>query len=163
MKRFVSAIFSAALVFGLLAAAPANAHDDHSPGDKKVFTKHFQQTLFDITRNAAFSVEVLLDDKEYKIGQGVIGIVIHDAKDSDVIGANITVTLKNIGTGAFASGPVSIADKGNGLYIVSGLNLQREGRWEFSVAVRKGDTEDSAQFILPDALEKFLPKGRYLP
>src|SRR5208283_201425 len=125
MKILISAVVSAILVFGPLAAPPANAHDDDSPGVNKRFTKHFQQTLFDISQNAAFSVEVLLDDKEYKIGQGVIGIVLHDEKDSDVIGAKIIVTLKNIGTGAYESDPVSITDKGNGLYIVSGLNLQR--------------------------------------
>lgn len=163
MKYLISVVFSVVLTVGLFAVPPANAHDDHSPGEKKIFTKHFQETLFDITQYAAFSVEVLLDDKEYKIGQGVIGIVLHNEKDSDVIGAKMTVTFKNIGTGAYASGPVSISDKGNGLYIVSGLNLHREGRWELSVAVKKDDTEDSVKFILPDALKKLYPKGRYSP
>ncbi len=162
MKNILSPVI-AALVFGLLAAPPTRAHDDQGPGAKKIFTKHFQETLFDITRHAAFSVEVLLDDKEYKIGQGVIGIVLHDDKDADVIGARLSLTLKNLGDGSSGGGPVSIADKGNGLYLVSGLNLQREGRWELSVTARKDGTEDSVSFILPDALKKRYPKGPYSP
>ncbi len=59
--------------------------------------------------------------------------------------------------------PLTITDKENGLYIVSGLNLQRDGRWELSVTVRKGDVEDSVKFLFPDVLKERHPKGRYSP
>ncbi|HXX53051.1 MAG TPA: hypothetical protein VEI28_00625, partial [Thermodesulfovibrionales bacterium] len=49
-------------------------------GEKRLFTKHFENTIFDITEHAEYSVEVLLDDKEYKkLGKNVIGVVIHNA------------------------------------------------------------------------------------
>ena len=157
--QFASLVF----VFGLLTAV--QAHEGHSHGNKKIFTKHFQNTLFDITEHGAYSVEVLLDDSEYKIGKGVVGIVVHDNNDSDVIGAKLTIVQKNLAiTGEPVSGPLTITDKKNGLYIISGLNLQREGRWELSVTVKKGEIEDSVKFLFPDVLkEKRHPKGRYSP
>jgi hypothetical protein len=163
MTKLMSVMFSAVMVVCLLVVPAVNAHEGHGTGGKKLFTKHFQETLFDITPHAAFSVEVILNNDEYKIGQNVIGIVVHNAKDEDVVGAKITLGLKNIETGASESGPVSVVDKHNGLYIVSGLDLKKAGRWELSVTVKKGDTEDGVKFILPDALKKPYPKGRYSP
>lgn len=90
-------------------------------------------------------------------------MVIHGEKDSDVIGAKLTIVHKNIETGEPAPGPFTIADKENGLYIISGLNLQRDGRWELSVNVRKSDVEDSVKFLFPDVLKERHPKGPYSP
>ena len=120
--------------------------------------------MFDITEHGAYSVEVLLDDSEYKIGKGVVGIVVHGDNDSDVIGAKLTIVQKNLETGEPVSGPLTITDKENGLYIISGLDLQRKGRWELSVTVKKGEVEDSVKFLFPDVLkEERHPKGRYSP
>ena len=163
MKPLISAAFIVLLVWSLIDAAPLGAYEDQVPGGKKTFTKHFQETLFDITEHAAFSVEILLDDKEYKIGKGVVGIVIHDDKDSDVKGAGITIAHKNLDTGESLPETISITDKDNGLYIVSGLNLEREGRWELGITVMKGNVVDNVKFILPDALKKRYPKGKYTP
>ena len=108
-------------------------------------------------------MEILLDDKEYKIGKNVVGIVVHDAHDGDVIGAEITFVLKDIvAVKNYIVTPI-ITDKGNGLYIVSGLDLQKEGNWELAMTVRKGRLEDRVKFVLPDALKARLPKGRYSP
>lgn len=153
----------AALAFSLPAAGPAYAHEEHGPAGKHIFTKHFQETLFDITEHAAYSVEVLLDDKEYKIGKDVIGIVVHDAQDADVKGADMTIVHKNLATSEKAPGTPMVTDKGNGLYIVSNLNLQREGRWELAITIKKNGVEDRVKFILPDALKERVPKGKYSP
>ena len=152
-----------ALAFSLLAAGVTEAHEDHGIPQKNIFTKHFQGTLFDITDHAAYSVEVLLNDKEYKIGKDVIGIVVHDARDRDVKGASLAIVLKNLATGEKAPVMPVVTDKGNGLYIISDLNLKREGRWEVGIAVEKNGAVDHVKFILPDALDHLLPKGRYSP
>ena len=161
MKILITAVVSLVFVFGLFTAG--RAHEGHIPGKKKIFTKHFQNTLFDITEHGAYSIEVLLDDSEYKIGKGVVGMVVHGESDSDVIGAKLTIVNKNLGTNEPAPGPLTITDKGNGLYIISGLNLQRDGRWELSVTVKKGDVEDSVKFFFPDVLKERHPKGPYSP
>ncbi len=153
------------MVLILLAGNPSSAKDEGgSPArEKTLFTKHFQNTLFDVTEHAAYSVEILLDDKEYKIGKNVLGIVLHDAHDEDVSGAEITFVLKDLVTGKNSTVAPVVTDKGNGLYIVSGLDLQKEGRWELAITVKKGRTEDRVKFVLPDAFKERVPKGRYSP
>jgi hypothetical protein len=164
MKAFASCgMISVALVFSLCVIGPAGAHEDHGPTGKKLFTKHFQETLFDVTAHASYSVEVLLEDKEHKIGKNVTGVVVHDAHDEDVKGAEIVIVHKNLSTGENAPGTLTVADKGNGLYIISGLNLRRDGRWELAITIKKDGLEDRAKFVLPDAMKERVPKGRYSP
>jgi hypothetical protein len=163
MKRYAACMVGVALAVSLLIAGYACAHENHEHTGKKLFTKHFQESLFDITGHASYSVEVLLDDKEYAMGKDVIGIVVHDARDEDVVGAVLTIVHKKLPTGENASGTPTVTDKGNGLYVVSGLNLQRDGRWELAITVKKGGIDDSVKFVLPDALKTRVPKGRYSP
>jgi len=132
-------------------------------GEKTLFTKHFQNTLFDVTEHTMYSVEILLDDQEYKIGKNVIGIVIHNAHDEDVMGAEITFVLKDLVAGKNFPVTSKITDKGNGLYIVSGLDLQKEGKWELAITVKKDHIEDFVKFVLPDALKARVPRGKYSP
>jgi hypothetical protein len=166
MEAFISNSI-VGLVMGLLLLAGNPAYATHeggfAGGEKTLFTKHFQNTLFDVTEHAAYSVEILLDDKEYKIGKNVVGIVLHDASNNDVSGAEIALTLKDLVTGENSTVIPMVTDKGNGLYIVSGLDLQKEGKWELAITVKKGSIEDLVKFILPDALKARVPKGRYSP
>ena len=160
MKALISGLIGIVLV-STLPTYSAEANGKHEAGEKRLFTKHFQETLFDITEHAAFSLEIILDEKEHEIGKDVIGIVVHNEKDSDVAGAKLTIVHKNLETGEPAPGTITITDKGNGLYIISGLDLEREGRWELAITVRKDGTEDRVKFIFPDVLKRRHPKGRY--
>jgi len=163
MKAFVScSMISMVVAFCLLGAGAAGAQG-FGPAEKRLFTKHFQDTLFDIAQHGDYSVEVLLDEKEYKIGKDVIGIVIHDSHDEDVKGAELLIVQKSLATNENAPAKPTVTDKGNGLYIVSGLDLKREGRWELVIGVKKNGVEDRVKFILPDALKERVPKGRYSP
>jgi hypothetical protein len=144
-------------------AIPSGGRADEGLAPKRIFTKHFDKTLFDITRQADYSVEVLLDDSEYRIGKNVVGVVVHDAQDGDVKGAELVIALKNLATGKNEAGTVKVLDKKNGLYIVSGLDLGKEGRWELSITVKKGSVSDGVKFVLPDALKERVGKGRYSP
>jgi len=129
---------------------------------KHAFTKHFRETLFDITNKAEFSVEILLDDREYKkLGRDVLGIVIHNSHDEDVEKAAIAIDFRNIDTGETAI-PV-VKEKGDGLYTVAGLNVLKEGRWKLTITVKKGTVEDNAKFLFPEVLKDRLPAGKYNP
>lgn len=164
MKVFRSySVISLVLAFALFAQGTAVAQEDSGSAKKSIFTKHFQDTLFDITSRGTYSIEVLLDEKEYKIGKDVIGIVVHDAHDEDVKGADLRIVLKNLATNEISSGAITVADKKNGLYLVSGLDLRREGKWELAIAIKKDGTEDQVKFVLPDALKERVPKGKYSP
>ena len=130
-----------------------------APGGK--LTKHFNGSLFATTDGGAFSIEVMLDDKEYDIGKDTIGIVVHNKHDRDISGAALTITHTEIATGRAAPAPTEIEDKQNGLYIISGLDLMREGVWRLDVGVKTGRAEDSVSFILPKAIKERRPKGKY--
>ncbi|HWR58542.1 MAG TPA: hypothetical protein VN328_06610 [Thermodesulfovibrionales bacterium] len=152
-----------AMVFTLMVSGTAATHEGHGPSEKRLFTKHFEETLFDITKRASYSIEILLDEKEHKIGKDTIGMVVHDAHDEDVKGAQLTIVHKDLSTGADAPGKLSVVDKGNGLYIISGLDLKRAGKWELSITVKKDRVEDSVKFVFPDALKDRPAKGKYSP
>jgi hypothetical protein len=125
--------------------------------------KHFEESIFDITKNTSYSIEILLDDKEYDIGKDAIGIALHNDRDVDVTGATFTLVMKNLDSGKPASGTPTITEKGGGLYIVKGLDLQQKGRWELTVTASKNGIEDHVIFLFPDVLKKRYKKGRYSP
>jgi hypothetical protein len=159
-------MITVALAFIPCAAGTAVAtHQGHgAPAtEKKLFTKHFRQTFFDITAHADYSVEILPDDKEYPIGKDVTGIIIHNSHDEDVKGADLTIVQKDLATGKEVPLKLAITDKHNGLYIVSGLDLKREGKWELLVTVKQKGVQDSVTFVFPDVLKQRYPKGRYSP
>ncbi len=139
------------------------AYAEQGEGRKLVFTKHFNDSLFNIADKAEFSVEILLDEKEYKIGKNVIGIVIHNSRNQDVENASIAIDYRNIDTGQSAALGAVVKEKGRGLYIVSDLPLNKEGRWKLTITVKKDGIEDSALFLFPDVLKEKWPAGRYNP
>ena len=156
-------MISLVAVLFVFASGPAGSHEGHDTTEKVLFTKHFHESLVDVTERAAYSLEVLLDDNEYKIGKDVIGIVVHDNKDADVIGAELIIAHKDLATGKTATGTLTVTDKKNGLYIVSGLDLKREGKWELLITVTKTGAADSVKFIFPDVLKNRPSKGKYSP
>lgn len=165
MKTIFSLLISALLGYFLLPAGfAANVSAQEGKDAKGSFTKHFKETLFDITAKAYFSIEILPDDKEYKkLGKGVIGIVIHNSHDEDVEKAAIAIDFRNLDTGEPAAEKPVVKEKGDGLYTVSGLDVHKEGRWKLTITVKKGKVEDSARFLFPDVFKDRLPAGRYNP
>jgi len=165
MKTICQVLLSAFLGFCYLSAGSAVTASAQEQKDvKAAFTKHFKETLFDITTKAEFSVELLLDDGEYKkLGRDVLGIVIHNARDEDVEKAVIAVDFRNLDSGDTAAGTPVVKEKGDGLYTISNIDLKREGRWRLTITIKKGKVEDSARFIFPDVLKNLLPAGRYNP
>ncbi|MDA8173007.1 MAG: hypothetical protein M0018_00295 [Nitrospiraceae bacterium] len=146
-----------------VASAQALAQQNAIMEPKKLFTKHFNSTAFDITKNAMYSVEVLPNDKEYPIGKGTVGVVVHNARDEDVKGAGLGITYKNLDTGKVIT-PTGIKDKHNGLYIVTGLgDLYQPGNWSLAITVDVNGAKDGVDFKLPEAFKKPYPKGRYSP
>ncbi|RPI38157.1 MAG: hypothetical protein EHM54_01190 [Nitrospiraceae bacterium] len=163
MKPFLSGIATMILGLCLLAGGAAYAHGDIGESGKRIFTKHFMGSLFDITAKANYSIEVLLDEKEYPIGKNVVGIVVHNANDEDVTGAEIAIDYRNPDTGENLSLSPEIKEKGEGLYTVAHLELAKEGRRKLTIRVKKGSIEDSVQFLFPEALKDLRPAGRYSP
>ena len=146
----------AMIVAGLFwcCVAAVFAHSGSHEGSS-TFTKHFHETLFAIGGKGQVSIEVLLDDKEYKTGKDVIGIVIHDSHDEDVEDADLAVSVTGLAE------PLKVKEKGGGLYLVPNTGFQKEGRWELKIAVKKKKIDDSAVFVFPEVLQSRLPAGKY--
>ncbi len=125
----------------------------HEGGAK--FTKHFNDTLFAVSEKGQVSIEVLLDEKEYKIGNDMVGIVIHDSHDEDVEDAKVIVTATGIAE------PLKVTEKGGGLYLVPNTGLMRDGTWKLSISVKKKKLEDGASFSFPEVLKYKMPAGKY--
>jgi len=142
------------VLMALIGAAFAYAHSEKHEGSDK-FTKHFKDTLFAISEKGQVSIEILLDEKEYKIGRDLIGIVVHDSHDKDVEDAKLLVTV----TGMVE--PLKVREKGDGLYLAPSISLPKEGTWKLSISVKKGKIEDEVIFVFPDMLNKKMPAGKY--
>lgn len=140
------------LVLGLLAlsgcATTGTIHDDgekeHAP-----MTKHYEDTLFQVTEKGEFSLEVLLPDDGLEMGFNKIDIIVHSKKDRDVTSANIIVTpwMPSMDHGVKEN--VVVSERGGGLYAVSNLVFSMTGQWEIQVKIVDGDTVDSAVIELP--------------
>jgi hypothetical protein len=143
-----------ALVIVLALVGGAYAHSGEHGGGAK-FTKHFNETLFAISEKGQVSIEVLLDEKEYKIGKDVIGIVVHDRHDEDVEGARLEVTV------AGSAEPLKATEKGGGLYLVPAAGFPKDGKWELRIAVKKGKIDDGAAFSYPAAMKTAPRAGKY--
>jgi hypothetical protein len=165
MKILSSAVAAVFCLFIAYAAEATHTYesigDQKSDYDKARFTKHFNESLFQISGKGEFSVEIMLDDKEYsKLGKDVMGIVIHNKEDKDVEGARLTIVLINDKGKDIAGSPV-IKEKGEGLYIVSNLNLPKEGNGQLMVVIKNKDVADVAVFSLPAAMTEHFPTGKY--
>jgi hypothetical protein len=130
-----------AFILILLSGCAAPAMQTHShQGD---FTKHYDESLFQITEKGMFSVEMVIKEHDLKTGVNLVDLIIHDKNDRDVVGAEITVTpwMPDMGHGVFEK--PSITEKGGGLYEIS-------GHWELRVNIAKDGMEDSTVFDFPD-------------
>ncbi len=113
-------------------------------------TKHYEQSLFKMTEKGLFSVEMVIKDKELKVGVNTLDIIVHDKNDKDVVGAELTVVpwMPEMGHGVFEK-PV-VRERGGGLYSVENIILIMGGRWELKIKIGKGTVEDAVTFDFPD-------------
>lgn len=149
MKRVIMTGITILALFGA-----SYAHSGKHEGGAK-FTKHFSDTLFAVSEKGQVSIEVLLDEKEHKIGKDLIGIVVHDSHDEDVEDAKLIVTVTGI------SEPLKVREKGGGLYLVQNTGFPKEGTWRLGISVTKKKIEDKAVFNFPEVLNSKLPAGKY--
>lgn len=113
-------------------------------------TKHFEGSLFRISENELFSIEMVIKEKELKAGINTVDLIIHDKNDSDVSGAELTVVpwMPEMGHGV-SEKPV-VTEKGNGLYSVNNIVLIMTGRWDLKITVKKDTVKDTAVFNFPE-------------
>lgn len=140
MKKF--------LLFILVSLLPASgfAASEH----EGTFTQHYPGSIFKVSENGLYSVEMLIPAKKLKIGVNAVDIIIHDTKDDDVLGAKITVTPWMPEMGHGVSEQPTVMERGGGLYSIDNILVTMAGIWDLRVKVHKDGIEDSAIFRFPD-------------
>jgi len=137
------------LLFVLLFPGLGLAHHTDPPTAGS-YTKHYEQSLFKVTEKGLFSVEMIIKEKELKVGVNTLDIIVHDKNDKDVAGAIVTVTpwMPEMGHGVFEK--PTVMERGGGLYSIENIILIMGGRWELRIKITKGDIEDTVTFDFPD-------------
>jgi len=117
---------------------------EHSP-----MTQHYEDSIFKVTENGEFSVEVLLPDKKVEMGVNRVDLIIHNREDQDVAGARITVEpwMPSMGHGVMER-PV-VSEKGGGLYNVSNVIFSMTGDWELRIEISSESTTDTVKIPMP--------------
>jgi hypothetical protein len=123
---------------------------DTEPHKHDAFTKHYEGSLFEVSKKGMFSVEMVVREHELMTGVNAFDLIIHDKKDKDAVGAEITVTpwMPEMGHGVFEE--PAVTEKGGGLYTVENIVLIMSRHWELRVSIKRGDMEDTAVFDFPD-------------
>lgn len=155
MKRGVVWLLSLVMVFWAGSAAAIHPQEEekmpkrsedkmHSP-----MTQHYEGSLFKVSENGEFSVEVLLPDKKVEMGVNNVDLIIHDKQDKDVAGALVTVEpwMPSMGHGVMEK-PV-VNEKGGGLYNISNVVFSMTGDWELKIRIISGETTDSVTVPMP--------------
>jgi hypothetical protein len=125
------------MIFIAGCAGTATQPHEHTPQ-----TKHYEESMFQVTKNGLYSVEMVIKDKELTAGVNSVDIIIHNKYDKDVIGANVTVTpwMPEMGHGVFED-PV-ITERGGGLYTVENIILIMSGHWELRINIKSDEIEN---------------------
>ncbi len=133
-----------------MAVLAGCATSGSGPHKHDKFTKHYDKSLYEVTKKGMFGVEMVVKEHVLKTGVNSLDLIIHDINDKDVVGAEITVTpwMPEMGHGVFDK-PL-ITEKGGGLYTVENIILVMSGHWELRVNIKNYWNEDSVVFDFPD-------------
>lgn len=143
MRRLVAA-FIIVLLCPLSALAAVGHHGAEG------FTQHYANSLFQVTEKGLYSVEMLVLGGELMIGKNSLDIIVHDAGDADVMGADIAVVPWMPEMGHGVKEKPAITERGGGLYSVENVEITMPGLWEVRVKIDRGGQEDLAVFAFPD-------------
>ncbi len=138
------------IALSLMVVLAGCATSGSGPHKHDKFTKHYDKSLYEVTKKGMFGVEMVVKEHVLKTGVNSLDLIIHDINDKDVVGAEITVTpwMPEMGHGVFDK-PL-ITEKGGGLYTVENIILVMSGHWELRVNIKNYWNEDSVVFDFPD-------------
>ena len=144
--KSLRAVMVLSLIFILAGCTTAvketTKHDEHK--------RHYEKSLYKVTEAENYSVEMMVEDKMFKVGVNAADVIIHDRNDREVVGAEITITpwMPEMGHGVFT--PPSITERGGGLYRVEDVTLVMGGHWEMRIEISKDMIKDIVVFDFPD-------------
>lgn len=141
---FVTLLLTAAGCAGL-HVIPLRRHDVKVGG----FTRHYEGSYFQVAQGGGFSVELLARPERLKAGVHRFEIVVHDRRDRDVEGAEVSAVARQVGSRAEVL--PRVREQHSGIYTLADVFLPGPSDWELTVTVRKAGVEDRVVFRLPGA------------
>jgi hypothetical protein len=146
------AFLAAVLVAVLMLADAGRVSGMHEQGEGK-FTRHYAESLFEVTEAGLYSVEMVILGNKLLTGVNTVDIIVHDWTDADVMGADIKLTpwMPEMGHGVREE-PV-VVERGGGLYSVENIDIMMPGHWELRIDVGKEGVTDSVVFDFPHVEE----------
>jgi hypothetical protein len=150
VKNLIALILGIMMAGWVVTSGPASAGTETEAHRHGAFTKHYESSLFEVTKNGMYSVEMVVGEHGLLTGVNTMDLIIHDNKDHDVVGAEITVTswMPEMGHGSYE--PPVITEKGGGLYSVENVILIMSGLWELRININKDGVVDTAVFSFPN-------------
>lgn len=102
------------------------------------------------TENGLFTVEVLIEKSDLKIGENKpIKLILRDSSGNPIDGAHINATPWMMEHGHGSNKHTQVQEKGNGLYIIENIYLTMKGKWDLIIEIKHKDKEDTLVIPLP--------------
>lgn len=133
------------VVFGCAGAsfAPLKKIDIKVDG----FTRHYDQSFFEIGDKGIFSIEFVTTEDRMRAGNPRFAFIVHHAVEGDVENAQVSLITTHVKSGKEIR--PDIWEDQYGLYDVIGFDNDLPGDWKTTLKISKGDLSDSVTIILP--------------
>ena len=138
MKKYHWLFF---LVIASFIAGDAFAH-----GKKAKPLPHFAEGITKVSENGLFSIEIVLEPLQPKVGKNKIKVYLHDADGKDLEGAKVEVEVWNKDRGVLSKDKTKTRETSDGEYIISNVVYDFAGKYEIRIMVIKGSESDKAIF-----------------
>jgi len=144
MKKKIVVVLLVLFTMGAVQAQAA--HPGMEEKGDAAMTKHYEGSVMEKGAKGVFTVELIPPKEGLKMGVNAVEMIIHDAADKDVAGAEITITPWMPEHGHGVSEKPEVKERGGGVYSVDNIVLIMTGWWELKIDIKEGDREDTAVF-----------------
>ena len=94
----------------------------------------------------SISVEVVVKDGALVEGTNEMDVIVHNAKDRDVVDARIKITPWMPEHGHGVKTVPKVTKRGGGIYSVKGLDITLPGKWELKMHIKGEGKQDTVTF-----------------
>lgn len=156
-------VFFLVVCFALSGCLAQKENTDSGRGhEASHLTAHYQDSLFKISSQGKYSVELRFKDGEFVVGQNTADLIVHRdvAGNRDVEGALIRVVpwMPTMGHGVLSK--PRVIERGAGLYAIENLEASMEGTWELRIDIDGIEGPDSVVFVIENVrIKHFMGHG----
>ena len=161
MKKIAIKLFLVILMTGCAAREESSTVSKDIPAHEHEFTQHYENSLFKITDNDLYSIELVIKGGALEVGPNNVDIIVHNREDKDVTEARVSVTPWMVMHGHGVPGEPEVIERGGGLYSLPALRFTMPGIWELRIKVAQNDVADTVAFSVPVKMEPEARQGAH--